>query len=324
MGVDEALSEISALRLQMARSTEFRGFGPGALAATGLVAVAAAAGQGVLAPDPIADIHVYLGLWSGAAILSVGVVAAEAIRRSRVAHQGLADDMLVAAAEQFLPSAFAGVLLTFVLLARAPDALWMLPGLWQVILGVGVFAACRNLPPGLNSSRAGTWRPASRTSPSRKEPSRSRLGRWGCLSPSARGWRRRCCGAAIGADTNMSDAPKFAYEGLDRVLHERARLGILTSLVAHPKGVVFGELKHLCGLTDGNLSRHLAVLGEEGIVELVKSFPNNRPQTLCRITASGRRRYLEYLRVLEKVVRDAGEAMKSADVLSARGRPARA
>jgi DNA-binding transcriptional ArsR family regulator len=122
----------------------------------------------------------------------------------------------------------------------------------------------------------------------------------------------------------MADAPQYAYEGLDRVLHERARLGILTSLVAHPKGVVFGELKQLCGLTDGNLSRHLAVLGEEGVVELVKSFPNNRPQTLCRITASGRRRYLEYLRVLEKVVRDAGEAMKSADDLPTRGRPSRA
>jgi hypothetical protein len=148
MGVDEALSEISALRLQMARSTEFRGFGPGALAA-GLVAIVAAAAQGFLAPDPVPDIRSYLSLWSGAAVLSVAAVAAEAVRRSRKAHSGLADDMLVAAAEQFLPSAFAGVLLTFVLLARAPEALWMLPGLWQVILGVGVFAACRNLPPGL-------------------------------------------------------------------------------------------------------------------------------------------------------------------------------
>jgi DNA-binding HxlR family transcriptional regulator len=104
----------------------------------------------------------------------------------------------------------------------------------------------------------------------------------------------------------------FAYEGLDRVLHERARLGILTSLVAHPKGLVFGSLKQMCGLTDGNLSRHLAVLEEEGVVELVKSFPNNRPQTLCQITERGRRRYLDYLQVLEKVVRDAGEAMNAA------------
>jgi DNA-binding HxlR family transcriptional regulator len=112
---------------------------------------------------------------------------------------------------------------------------------------------------------------------------------------------------------------QFAYEGLDRAIHERARLGILTSLVAHPKGIVFGNLKQMCGLTDGNLSRHLNVLEEEGIVEIVKSFPNNRPQTLCRITQRGRRRYLEYLQVLEQVVRDASEAMKITENLSAEG-----
>jgi DNA-binding transcriptional ArsR family regulator len=119
------------------------------------------------------------------------------------------------------------------------------------------------------------------------------------------------------------EAAQFAYEGLDRVLHERARLGILTSLVARPKGVVFGDLKQLCGLTDGNLSRHLGVLGEEDIVELVKSFPKNRPQTLCRITPRGRRRYLEYLSVLEQVVRDAGEAVKTANRLSAESAPSK-
>ena len=115
----------------------------------------------------------------------------------------------------------------------------------------------------------------------------------------------------------MPSAAQFAYEGLDRAIHERARLGILTSLIARPRGVVFGDLKQMCGLTDGNLSRHLTVLEEEGIVALVKSFPNNRPQTLCRITARGRRRYLEYLQVLEQVVRDAGDAMKAAERLSA-------
>ncbi|HEY3719758.1 MAG TPA: transcriptional regulator [Roseiarcus sp.] len=107
--------------------------------------------------------------------------------------------------------------------------------------------------------------------------------------------------------------PPFAYEGLDRVIHERARLGILTSLIAHPKGIVFGNLKQMCGLTDGNLSRHLDVLEEEGMVEIVKSFPNNRPQTVCRITGRGRRRYLEYLQVLEKVLRDASDAMSLAE-----------
>jgi DNA-binding transcriptional ArsR family regulator len=109
-----------------------------------------------------------------------------------------------------------------------------------------------------------------------------------------------------------SEAAPFAYEGLDRVIHERARLGVLTSLMARPKGVAFAELKSLCGLTDGNLSRHLQVLQEAGLVELAKGFERNRPLTVCRITAQGRARFLEYLEVLEKVVRDAAQAAKAA------------
>jgi DNA-binding transcriptional ArsR family regulator len=104
---------------------------------------------------------------------------------------------------------------------------------------------------------------------------------------------------------------RFAYEGLDRVIHERARLGVLTSLVAHPKGLVFGDLKALCGLTDGNLSRHLQVLQDAKLVEIAKGFEGNRPQTVCRITPQGRRRYLGYLAVLEQVVRDAASAVKA-------------
>ena len=101
-----------------------------------------------------------------------------------------------------------------------------------------------------------------------------------------------------------NEAP-FAYEGLDRVIHERARLGILTSLMTHPKGLTFGDLKQLCALTDGNLSRHLSVLEAEGIVETTKDVERNRPLTLCRITTPGRKRYVEYLTTLEQVVRDA-------------------
>jgi DNA-binding MarR family transcriptional regulator len=98
---------------------------------------------------------------------------------------------------------------------------------------------------------------------------------------------------------------RFAYEGLDRVIHERARLSVLTSLLTHPKGVAFGDLKELCSLTDGNLSRHLRVLEEAGMVEIVKGHEHNRPLTVCRITTVGRKRYLEYLSTLEQVVRDA-------------------
>jgi len=104
---------------------------------------------------------------------------------------------------------------------------------------------------------------------------------------------------------------RFAYEGLDRVIHEKARLSVLTSLVAHPKGLVFGDLKQMCGLTDGNLSRHLHVLEEAGLIEIEKGYDHNRPQTNCRITAEGRQRYLDYLKVLEQVVRDAASAAKA-------------
>jgi DNA-binding HxlR family transcriptional regulator len=103
-------------------------------------------------------------------------------------------------------------------------------------------------------------------------------------------------------------AGRFAYEGLDRVIHERARLSVLTSLIAHPKGLRFNDLKQLCALSDGNLSRHLQVLQEARMVEIAKGFDNNRPQTNCRITALGRRRYLEYVEVLEQVIRDAAAA----------------
>lgn len=100
---------------------------------------------------------------------------------------------------------------------------------------------------------------------------------------------------------------RFAYEGLDRVIHERARLSVLTSLVTNAKGLTFVDLKQLCSLTDGNLSRHLQVLEKARMVEIVKGHDRNRPQTICRITASGRKRYVEYLETLEQVVRDAAK-----------------
>ena len=109
----------------------------------------------------------------------------------------------------------------------------------------------------------------------------------------------------------MPEPAPFAYEGLDRVFHERARLGVLTSLAANPKGLAFSDLRRLCGLTDGNLARHLQTLQDAGLVEVTKSFERNRPLTLCRITPEGRARFLEYLDVLDRVVREAAAAAKS-------------
>jgi DNA-binding HxlR family transcriptional regulator len=114
-------------------------------------------------------------------------------------------------------------------------------------------------------------------------------------------------------ETKKVAPARFAYDGLDRIIHEKARLGILTSLIAHPKGLRFNDLKQLCALTDGNLSRHLEVLEEAGLVAIAKSFEKNRPKTVCKITPVGRKRYMQYLDVLEQVVRDAAAAAASAE-----------
>lgn len=102
---------------------------------------------------------------------------------------------------------------------------------------------------------------------------------------------------------------RFEYSGLDRVLHERARLGVVASLAAHPQGLAFNDLKRLCGLTDGNLSRHLALLQAAGVVAVSKDFHRNRPRTTCRLTAPGRVRFARYLEQLEQVVADAAAAL---------------
>ena len=105
--------------------------------------------------------------------------------------------------------------------------------------------------------------------------------------------------------SESDEAGRFAYEGLDRVIHEKARLGILTSLATHADGLTFGELKALCSLTDGNLNRHLQPLQEAGLIAVQKDGAGRKQSTKCKITALGRRRFAEYLRILESVVVDA-------------------
>lgn len=108
---------------------------------------------------------------------------------------------------------------------------------------------------------------------------------------------------------------RYAYDGLDRVLHEKARLGIMTSLVTRPTGLSFNELKRLCALTDGNLNRHLDVLNKAELVDVIKGYEGRRPHTVCKLTPAGRQRFLEYLAQLERVLRDA----QAGDAAAARG-----
>ena len=103
-----------------------------------------------------------------------------------------------------------------------------------------------------------------------------------------------------------------ACTALDRVIHEKSRLGIMTTLIAHPNGLAFTDLKHLCDLTDGNLSRHLQVLQEASLVKVIKSHRHNRPITLCELTNNGRTQLAQYLDVLERIVSDANAAKQGA------------
>jgi DNA-binding MarR family transcriptional regulator len=104
-----------------------------------------------------------------------------------------------------------------------------------------------------------------------------------------------------------TDGP-FAYQGLDRVLHEKARLGILTALATRTDGTSFVDLKRLCSLTDGNLARHLQTLVDAGLVRIDKDREDGRPVTRAHLTEEGRTQFVAYLEELERVIRDARSA----------------
>lgn len=144
--LEKALADISEIRTQMARRTEFRGYGPATLAATGGLALLAALGQALWLPRPQAQVGLYIALWGATAVISVTLIGLDMVLRSRRIHSGLAQEMIWEAVEQFLPAGVAGGLLTLVLLQYSPDDLWMLPGLWQIVFSLGVFACCRFLP----------------------------------------------------------------------------------------------------------------------------------------------------------------------------------
>ncbi|HEX8664469.1 MAG TPA: hypothetical protein VF744_10615 [Beijerinckiaceae bacterium] len=150
-----ALADIGAIRAQMARGTVFRGLGPAALAATGALAFCVACGQSLwldgAAPEPVP----FLILWLATAVAAAALIGAEALTRSRRIHSDLADDMIQAAIEQFLPVGAAGALIALVLARFEPGTLWLMPGLWQVLVGLGLFSAARLLPRGLVV--AGAW-----------------------------------------------------------------------------------------------------------------------------------------------------------------------
>jgi hypothetical protein len=142
----KALGDIRSIRRQMAHSTEFRGYGPATLAATGVIAVLAASAQAVWLPNPANHMPAYLGLWISTAVLSAALTGVQMYTRTRRIHSGLSNEMIRMAVEQFLPAAGTGLLISIALVRFVPAVFWLVPGLWQVIFSLGIFSSCRFLP----------------------------------------------------------------------------------------------------------------------------------------------------------------------------------
>jgi hypothetical protein len=146
MELREALTQITEIRLQLARTEVFRGYRAMPVAFSGVVALVAALIQAVAITDPLVQIQPYLLLWIGAAVLSGLAAGLEMAIRARNARSPLTRELTWLALEQFCPCLVAGSLLTVVLVRSVPTARWMLPGLWQIVYSLGIFASCRLLP----------------------------------------------------------------------------------------------------------------------------------------------------------------------------------
>ncbi len=151
--IDKALADIVEIRNQIASRTIFRGYGPVAIAITGLLGFSMAAAQNLfpITPTPF----FYCVEWLGTAALCALVVWIEMMGRSRRLHSSLADAMIHQAIEQFLPATAASVFMTALVLLFAPQNVWMMPGLWQLFVSLGIFASLHNLP--RNMTLAGAW-----------------------------------------------------------------------------------------------------------------------------------------------------------------------
>ena len=143
---DQALLDIRNIRRQVAKTTEFRGYGPLTLSATAVLALLAGVAQSCWLAEPANHPAEYVALWLTTAVFCAALIATQMLTRAKRLHSGMADEMIRMAVAQFLPAAVAGAVVPFVLLHVTHDVFWMLPGLWQIIFSLGVFASCRCLP----------------------------------------------------------------------------------------------------------------------------------------------------------------------------------
>ncbi len=146
MDLQEALTQISEIRQQVARTETFRGYQAAPVAFSGMVAFVAAGMQHAFLPDPAANLDAFLGLWITAACLSMAVTGLAMIWHCKQSPSSLTIPNTILAVGQFFPSVVAGGLVTFVLFRHVPEAAWMLPGLWSIFFSLGIFASYRLLP----------------------------------------------------------------------------------------------------------------------------------------------------------------------------------
>ena len=146
MQLDKALRQISAIHQQMAQNEVFRGYRSITVCFSGIAGLSAAAIQGYWVASPEVELGRYLSLWLGIAAVSLIVAGAEIYWRARRTGSGLAREHTLLAVEQFLPCVVVGALLTLCIYRSAPHVSWMLPGLWSLVFGLGIFASYRLLP----------------------------------------------------------------------------------------------------------------------------------------------------------------------------------
>jgi hypothetical protein len=142
----DALTQITEIRQQLARTEVFRGYRAMPITFSGVLALAVAGFQALWLPQPAGHEGDYLLLWIGAALVSMVVLGIGLVLDYRQNRSPLTRSTTLLAVGQFLPSVIAGGLVVFVLWNHAQDGLWMLPGLWAILFGLGIFASYRLLP----------------------------------------------------------------------------------------------------------------------------------------------------------------------------------
>jgi len=145
MELREALTQIDEIRRRVAETELFHGYRALPVAFSGVLAIVAAAAQPALVPDPLSDVPAYLKLWVSVAALSAGVNGLSLLIRYRVSDNSAGRDGIRLAVGQFAPCVLAGALLTAALVHGSGNAA-LLPGLWQVLFSLGLFASCRLMP----------------------------------------------------------------------------------------------------------------------------------------------------------------------------------